>query len=78
MAKKRKGTIKVAPPTNLPSPKADVMDIPFHIGFPVELHHLDNGEKKTCWFKDMIDCKKYITRYKLKSNQFTIRKTNPK
>lgn len=78
MAKKRKGTIRVAPPANLASPKADINDIPFHVSFPVELHHLDNGENKICWFKDKIDCQKYVTRYKLKSNQITIQKTKPK
>jgi len=78
MAKKRKGTIKVTPPANLLPQKSDPSDVPFHVAFPIEMHHLDNGENKICWFKDKIDCQKYIARYKLKVNQITIQKTKAK
>jgi len=79
--KKRKNlsaTKKINPPTNLPPPKLDETDLPFHIMFPLELQHVDNGDHKTCWFKDEIDLKKYIARYKLKPKQCTIQKTKPR
>jgi hypothetical protein len=78
MKKKLRATSKISPPPNIPPPKGDTNDIPFHIEFPIELHHDDNGESKTCWFKDKIDCKKYIQRNKLKLNEIEIQTTKQK
>lgn len=81
MARKRKkanSNIKVNPPSKsalqLPQPNTNT----FHISFPVELHHTDGDEKKICWFKDEIDLKKYMSRYKLKPKECIIKKTEPR
>ncbi len=80
MKKKRASKIKVNPPPQLASKSQEDDESlpPFHLMFPVELKHNDKGEEKTCWFKDDIDAKKYITRYKLKPREYTIQKTLPK
>lgn len=81
MAKKRKNfnaTTKVSPPPHVAPPDKSLNAQPFHLLFPVELHHTDKGEKKICWFKDDFDLKKYVVRYKLKPKEYTIQKTKPK
>jgi hypothetical protein len=77
LKKNRKNTsnIKVNPPSNSHSPQINENDLPFHIMFPLELHHLDNGEQKICWFKDEIDLKKYLIRYKLKPKEYKVQYT---
>lgn len=80
MKKKRASKIRVNPPpqkTVKPQENDEGLP-PFHVVFPIELKHNDRGEAKTCWFKDDIDAKKYITRYKLKPRDYTIQKTLPK
>lgn len=81
MSKKRKNlsaTTKVNPPPNLSPPKGDDTDLPFHLMFPVELQHLDHGENKICWFKDLTDMKKYVKRNNLKLKDYRIQITKPK
>jgi len=81
VAKKRKNlnaTTKVNPPAHTASPPKREDLIPFHLSFPFELHHVDRGDKKTCWFKDEIDLEKYVQRYKLKKKEFTVKQTEQK
>lgn len=50
----------------------------FHEVFPVHLKYTDGKENKNCYFKDEIDLKKYIARYKLKKKGYTVGKTLPR
>jgi hypothetical protein len=52
--------------------------LPFHELFPVHLKYTDGKEAKNCYFKDEVDLKKYIARYKLKAKGYTVSKTEPK
>ena len=80
MKKKRASKIKVnPPPQKATKPQENEEKLPpFHVMFPIELKHDDKGESTTCWFKDNIDAKKYIVRYKLKPKDYTIQRTLPK
>lgn len=81
MAKKRRNlnaTTKVNPPAHCNQSTDPTIKETFHLKFPFELHHIDRGEKKLCWFKDKIDMQKYIKKYDLKPKDYTISKTNPR
>jgi hypothetical protein len=57
----------------------DVQEVlPFHLTFPIHLNHKDGKVVKDCFFKDEIDAKKYIKRYKLKTKDYTLTKTKPR
>lgn len=50
--------------------------LPFHILFPVHLKYKDRDETRDCYFKDEVDFKKYIERYKIKN--YTVTETQPR
>lgn len=50
----------------------------FHICFPYTLTHVEQKEKKTCWFSCSEHMDKYIKRYNLKKSDYTISETQPK
>lgn len=75
--KKKKQPVKVKPPKNTQEVES-VESIPFHLTFPFHLKHKDRDGLKDCFFKDEIDLKKYIIRYKLKKAQCKIEPTKPR
>lgn len=50
--------------------------LPFHELFPFYLKYKDHDESKDCFFKDEIDLKKHLERYKIKN--YTVTKTQPR
>ena len=72
MTSKRKAQPqKIRPPKQLPPNFLDVP--PFHIGFPITLHH--KSENKFCYFVDEFHLKKYMERCKLKPKDVEITQT---
>jgi hypothetical protein len=59
---------------NIPDPETPE----FHELFPVHLKYTDGKETRNCYFKDEIDLRKYISRYKLKSRGYSVTRTEPK
>jgi len=54
----------------------DIQVLPFHIGYPLTLHHI--SENKFCYFSCEDHMKKYIERCKLKPKDFKVTQTQPK
>lgn len=50
----------------------------FEIMFPLTLKHKDGKEDKVCYFQCQEHLDKYIERYKIKSKDYCISKTQPK
>jgi hypothetical protein len=73
---RKKRSTRVRPPKEVK--QVDVVKIPFHESFPVHLRHKDESGYKDCYFKDSIDCEKYIDRYRLKPKNYKISITEPK
>ena len=71
MKKKRKATPTIRPPKQNLKQFLDVP--PFHIGFPITLHH--KSENKFCYFSDEFHLKKYMERCKLKPKDIEITQT---
>lgn len=72
MARKRRATPqKIRPPKQSPLNFFDVL--PFHISFPITLHH--KSENKFCYFLDEFHLKKYMDRCNLKLKDVEISQT---
>jgi hypothetical protein len=71
---KRKGK-QIKPKAVKVEENVDLSILPFHLYFPIHLIHKDGKEEKNCFFKDEIDMKKYIKRYKLKPKNYTVKDT---
>lgn len=64
--------------TNIPIEVSPSTGSTFHLDFPLCLIHKDGMATKNCYFKDEIDLKKYIKRYKLKPKAYSISQTQPR
>lgn len=51
---------------------------PFHIMLPLTLKYKEGKDDKVCYFQCQEHLDKYISRYKLKPNTYTVTKTQPK
>jgi hypothetical protein len=59
-------------------PQVEMHTPPFHVMFPITLKFKNDKEKRVCYFQCSEHLKSYVIKNKIKKNDVSIEKTEPR